>query len=197
MNKIILSLLFPVFAWAQTSNTSFAIIPQPVNVQIEKGTFEFSSSVKVKDEGKRFTGEIEVFNQQLKQITGYPLAMNGKKKANPVIELVYADELTHEEAYEVTISANAIRIRGNNQGVFYGLQSVLQLVGAYQTTQSKLVQLPCAVISDYPRYTWRGMHLDVSRHFFTKEEVKRYIDFLALYKMNVFHWHLTDDQDGE
>ena len=56
------------------------------------------------------------------------------------------------------------------------------------------MEVPCLRIRDYPRFEWRGMHLDVSRHFFSKEEVKRYIDLLSLYKLNVFHWHLTDDQ---
>ena len=75
--------------------------------------------------------------------------------------------------------------------MFYGMQTLIQLL---PLAKSADVKIPCAQISDAPRYQWRGMHLDCSRHFFTKEEVKKYIDYLAMYKFNVFHWHLVDDQ---
>ncbi len=90
--------------------------------------------------------------------------------------------------YELTVFKNHVYIQGNNEGVFYGIISLVQL--SNNTKHSIATQ----AIVDYPRYTWRGMHLDVCRHFFPVSFVKKYIDLLALHKLNTFHWHLTDDQ---
>ena len=78
-----------------------------------------------------------------------------------------------------------------NAGLFYGIQTLIQLL---PIEKNNCLALPCLQIADAPRYKWRGMHLDCSRHFFTKEETKKYIDYLAMYKLIVFHWHLVDDQ---
>ena len=95
------------------------------------------------------------------------------------------------DAYSLTVTPHNVEISGGENGVFYALQSLLQLVKADST--GKLI-IPCVKIDDESRFQWRGMHLDVSRHFFSKEFVKKYIDYLVTYKMNTFHWHLTDDQ---
>ena len=89
-----------------------------------------------------------------------------------------------------------IKIRASSvSGIFYGFQSLIQLFkGAKNDGSDAPTILPLLHIEDRPRFTWRGMHLDVSRHFFPVEFVKQYIDMLAMYKINVFHWHLTDDQ---
>ncbi len=92
--------------------------------------------------------------------------------------------------YQLQIDENQIQIMaGDAAGAYYGLLTLKQILASAGS-----LQLPPVVVSDQPRYPWRGMHLDCSRHFFTVDEVKRYIDYLAHYKMNVFHWHLTDDQ---
>jgi hexosaminidase len=102
------------------------------------------------------------------------------------------------EAYRLEISPTVVRITAAAPaGLFYGVQSLLQLLppGIYSPypTMHKTLSIPCVAIEDAPRFSWRGVHLDVSRHFFPKSFIKRYIDLLAMYKMNVFHWHLTDD----
>jgi hexosaminidase len=94
------------------------------------------------------------------------------------------------EGYRLTITPTSVTIVGRGAGLFYGVQSLLQLVPANPRTT---VELPAAVVEDHPRFSYRGMHLDVSRHFFSVAEVKRYIDVMAAYKLNNFHWHLTDD----
>ena len=92
------------------------------------------------------------------------------------------------------IDKNNITIKANlEKGIFYGLQSLFQLVLSNNDTLSG-VEIPTLEISDYPNYNYRGMHLDVSRHMFPVEFIKKYIDLLAFYKFNTFHWHLTDDQ---
>jgi len=92
------------------------------------------------------------------------------------------------EGYELEIRNDILVLQGGNSGVFYGLKTLEQL--AFQSNG----KLQCQTIIDSPTYKWRGMHLDVSRHFFDVEFIKKYIDILALHKMNTFHWHLTDDQ---
>ena len=96
------------------------------------------------------------------------------------------------EGYVLDIDQHGVKITASSQkGLFYGLQSLRQLLPLGKTD---LVQLPYVHIDDYPRFGWRGLHLDVSRHFFTVDEVKRFIDLMSMYKFNTFHWHLTDDQ---
>ena len=93
--------------------------------------------------------------------------------------------------YKVNIQSDGITIYYTSEAsAFYALNSFIQL----GSVQEDYVALPLGIVEDYPRFEWRGLHLDVSRHFFTVEEVKRYLDLMALYKFNVFHWHLTDDQ---
>ena len=95
-------------------------------------------------------------------------------------------------AYHLDVKNNGIYIAGDNEeGVFYAIQSLIQLLPV-QPAHSLLI--PCVAIKDRPRFAYRGLHLDVGRHFFTVDFIKKYIDFIALHKMNYFHWHLTEDQ---
>lgn len=95
----------------------------------------------------------------------------------------------HEEGYEMTISREGIILKGGSEaGIYYALQTLRQLIVAHDG------KIPCGRIADAPCFAYRGAHLDVCRHFFTVEEVKRYIDILAAHKLNRLHWHLTDDQ---
>ena len=104
---------------------------------------------------------------------------------NPTIE--------NKEGYILKITSNGVTIDGKTeQGVFYGIQTLRKSIPA--VSKAKTVQLPAGCIKDEPRFAYRGMHLDVCRHFFPVEFVKKYIDLLALHNMNTFHWHLTDDQ---
>lgn len=91
------------------------------------------------------------------------------------------------------VNKSTVVIKANSYGgIFYGLESVLQTLPQVRTNAA--LKVPCMQVNDYPRFKWRGMHLDVSRHFFSAEMVKEYIDLMATYKMNTFHWHLVDDQ---
>ncbi len=99
------------------------------------------------------------------------------------------------EGYRMVVSARNIKVSAESQaGVFYGIQSLFQLIGQDKSDRNSRYSIPAVVISDYPAFRWRGMHLDVARHFEGKEFIKKYLDILAAYKLNVFHWHLTDDQ---
>ncbi|WP_317169360.1 family 20 glycosylhydrolase [Mucilaginibacter humi] len=95
------------------------------------------------------------------------------------------------EGYRLTITPTNITIAGKGAGLFYGIQTLIQLIPA---DKGAVAKLPCVQIEDYPRFGYRGLMLDVCRHFFSVQFVKKYIDLIAAYKLNTFHWHLTDDQ---
>ena len=104
------------------------------------------------------------------------------------------DDLKHPEGYRLTVGKNKIEISANNPiGLVYGIQTLLQ-VFMQAKVYSGTVEIPQLSVRDYPRFAYRGMHLDVSRHFFDISFVKKYIDLIVMHKMNTFHWHLTDDQ---
>ncbi|MEY4280922.1 MAG: hypothetical protein RLZ39_334 [Bacteroidota bacterium] len=130
----------------------------------------------------------------LKQSTGFNFSINNKEVPKNSIELLIGNLAdSNKEAYELRINKNAIQIKANTSaGLLYGTQTLLQLLPLATTHQA--IKIPTVFIKDAPRFAWRGMHLDVSRHFFNTQFIKEYIDFLAAFKMNVFHWHLCDDQ---
>ncbi|MCC7028885.1 MAG: family 20 glycosylhydrolase, partial [Chitinophagaceae bacterium] len=117
-------------------------------------------------------------------------ALKIKKSDTGAIKLLL-DETMNEEEYKIEISGKNLLIIGKKSGVFYGLMSVFQWMTQAADKQKLVLRNN---IHDYPAYSWRGMHLDVSRHFFPTGFVKKYIDIMAMHKMNTFHWHLTDDQ---
>lgn len=102
-----------------------------------------------------------------------------------------------KEGYNLLVEQDKIILAAEAaKGIFYGMQTLLQMLLAEILGNSKIdlpLQIPCCFIEDKPRFGWRGMHLDVSRHFFGINFIKKYIDLLAMHKLNVFHWHLTDD----
>ena len=135
------------------------------------------------------------FSGSWKQLTGKTLAFNtGKRVRGPAMEIdIKKDSALHgAEGYRLHIAPGGIHITAVSAiGVLYAFESLQQLIPIC-TSQTKALKIPCADILDYPRFGMRGMHLDVSRHFFNVEFVKKYIDLLARYKINMFHWHLTD-----
>jgi hexosaminidase len=112
-----------------------------------------------------------------------------------IMEIVeFENDTTYgKEGYELIVNTAGISIKGSPAGQFYGLQTLLQFFPAGNVAKTD-IEIPCCKILDKPRFSWRGMHLDVARHFFGPELIKKCIDLMAMYKLNVFHWHLTDDQ---
>ncbi|CAD7812796.1 Beta-hexosaminidase [Chryseobacterium aquaeductus] len=168
------------------SQTKLNLIPYPQKVELQKGEFALNNQTVVKGDEKSF--EYQFFLKSLNKINGLDLSKNDIKSGVNVIFLNIKKDSTKD--YEIQITTDFISITGkDNEGLFHGVQTLLQLI---QT--SKASKLPSLKIEDEAKFAWRGMHLDVSRHFFTVYEVKQYIDYLAMYKLNTFHWHLTDDQ---
>jgi hexosaminidase len=114
---------------------------------------------------------------------------NNIKKYNDHKIIVVEESNRLDEDYSIVISENSISIGGNKNGLFYALQTLKQIIA-----QSKDGKIPCCTITDAPRFAYRGMHLDVARHFQPISFIKKYLDYMAMYKFNTFHWHLTDDQ---
>ncbi|NRA48426.1 MAG: beta-N-acetylhexosaminidase, partial [Phaeodactylibacter sp.] len=177
------------------SLTEAEIIPMPGLIKAQKGT----ALVLGKDTELEFdeaNKDLAMAAEHLKRwLIGQNLeAVPGdQKKAR--IRLKIVDSLEQSESYRLRATPKGIQIMGSDAaGVFYGIQSLIQLSQPWKRKQTRLVKVPYAVIQDKPAFAYRGMHLDVGRHMFPVEAVKSYIDLLARYKMNRFHWHLTEDQ---
>jgi hexosaminidase len=186
----ILLLTLPLQLSAQT----FSIIPKPVSVESRDGAFIINSStvISTPDETPELNDLAELLAGSIHLILDHKAEILSGPILNNSIDLSLDPSLNNKEGYSLTISNTHINISGRSgAGLFYGIQSLLQL---FPLEKTDLISIPCAIIVDYPRFEWRGVHLDVCRHFFPVEFVKKYIDILAAYKINTFHWHLTEDQ---
>ena len=189
-------------AAAVVTQPTLNVIPQPVSVQMRGGSFRLRPGTRiVVTAGKP---EVRQAGAYLANAIAAPTGWRWKivKAAKPLARAnVIALELTkgdfHPEGYDLTVTAGGVRIQADRAaGLFYGVQTLLQLLPPEiegSTLQHAAWSVPCLHIVDYPRFAWRGLMLDVSRHFFPKEFVKRYIDRMARAKLNLFHWHLVDD----
>lgn len=197
----LLLLLFANMLVAQ--NAQLNIIPQPVEIQQLTGIFTLTKSTTIgynKAEGKMTA---EMLASHLNTPTGFKLAAKMANSSNIQLNLnATANDKIGKEGYTLESSSKGVIITANQPaGLFYGMQTLLQLLPK-EIESMKAVSspsgaggwtVPAVKITDYPRFGWRGLMLDVSRHFFPKEDVKKYIDEMARYKYNTFHWHLTDD----
>ena len=171
-----------------------SIIPAPSEYTAQPGYFYFKPTTYILVHDMASFLDAVAFRDMAIELYDLPIKVL-KQEAFPTnfIDARYDSTLNIPDGgYMLDIRDEQITITGKNAGgVFHGLMTVLQII---ETPFTRQFQIPCANIRDYPAFRYRGMHLDCVRHFFTVEEVKRYIDYLALYKMNTFHWHLTDDQ---
>jgi hexosaminidase len=190
MKYFLLTLIILISAFgAAAQNGDFNIIPQPKSVVRSNGEFKFDNKTKIVA-----TDEIErrsagMLNDLLMKNHGFKLEFTDKQPKKNAI--VFSSQNSASEAYDLKIGKNGIQITGGETGQFYALQTLMQILPVNFKGAAKL---PAVEISDAPRFAYRGMHLDVSRHFFPVSFVKKYIDLMAQYKFNQFHWHLTDDQ---
>ncbi|HEA30886.1 MAG TPA: beta-N-acetylglucosaminidase [Leeuwenhoekiella sp.] len=177
--------------------TAYSIIPQPVSILPGSGFFEIDHNTIVVG-AVELEAETAFITQLLDQASGYSIAhkMGTATETRNKIILSLDDTLTNPEGYMIDITSNGIEVIAKKPaGIMYAIQTLRQLLPPEGENKIiKGLKIPAVEIEDYPRYAYRGMHLDVSRHFFPVDFVKKYIDLLALHKMNIFHWHLTDDQ---
>ncbi|MDP9205036.1 MAG: beta-N-acetylhexosaminidase [Gemmatimonadota bacterium] len=180
------------------------LIPAPASLVIRPGAaFELTRATAIVVDGTspEATAIAQGLGTLLRPSTGFPLAVTASDTAANKIQLRLAADRTSlgEEGYELTAAANSVTLVANRPaGLFRGVQTLRQLLPADVESQMGAGRaewtIPAVAIVDQPRFPWRGAMLDVARHFFTVREVEQYIDLLALYKMNVLHLHLSDDQ---
>jgi hexosaminidase len=183
--------------------TSVNVIPRPLHVEVSEGSFHLTPETLILvATGAEKVGKY--LQDRLIPSTGYPLPIQPlpyeMNSLNGIyLKLDLSGEELGEEGYRLEVSPEWVVVSASDPaGLFYGVQTLRQLLHP-QIEQRDLVrgiswEVPCMEIADRPRFGWRGMHLDVGRHMFPVEFVKKYIDLMALHKMNTFHWHLTEDQ---
>lgn len=189
---ILIAVLFTQPFWAQKTKQKLPLIPLPQEIKVNEGVFTLSDKTTFFITDGKLQKEFTLFNNWLKLNNGFVIAqtMDRAKSNTLLVETLNSPEQKAGE-YTLLIGPEKVSITGDSTGVFYALQTLIQLINGQS---SKEIKIPCLSIIDKPAYQWRGMHLDVCRHFYPVSFVKRYIDLLALYKFNTFHWHLTDDQ---
>ena len=211
MKRIFLSILLTSCAIIAICGASPAqggdvvnVIPKPVFVESHNGFFTLSHETKIVYffKNKEMQSTIEQFEDRLRTATGYKFALRDGFDM-PTKDFIFfnyvRDETLGDEGYRLEVDGERITVDANTDaGFFCATQTLLQLlppeVFSPKTISGIEWKIPCVSITDKPRFKWRGMHLDVSRHFFPKEFIETYLDMLAMHKINMFHWHLTDDQ---
>ncbi|GAB3501482.1 beta-N-acetylhexosaminidase [Spirosoma knui] len=201
MQKLFFFVLSLTISVASAQNQPIHLIPQPVDVRPGTGTFALTKASAIVYDDPAIRSVAEGLAEKLNTSTGFAFkTRQGKLTAASGIQLSLnklPNTQLGKEGYTLVVSPKAVMISANQPGgLYYGVQTLLQLLPTEiesKTVVQRSWSAPVVQITDYPRFGWRGIMLDVSRHFFPKEDVKRYIDELARMKYNTFHWHLTDD----
>lgn len=177
---------------AHAGDTDICIVPKPLSITDGEGSFAISSATRISIGDKSLGRPAEMFAEDMNMELGGRMTVSDRKSRKSIS--LNLDQAMESEEYRLEVDRNGISVCGGSEkGVFYALQSLKQLIICASPTNGRAV-LQAATIIDKPRFAYRGAMLDVCRHKFTTDEVKRYIDILALHKINTFHWHLTDDQ---
>lgn len=181
-------------------NQGINITPTPLELTQNAGTFTLSKNVKFVSQSEDVDKVAVYFASKIKSSTGFDLALAKEKPSSNYINLEIAGDIdVNDEGYLLEVTPNGIELRAKTpQGIFYGLQTVMQLLPAEIESPTLVKQIawtmPAVTIKDEPRFKYRGHMLDVCRHFSTVEDIKKRLDVMAMFKINTFHWHLTDDQ---
>lgn len=181
---------------AQCIDRNLGIIPAPLSVTALEGSFEVRPDDKVAIVSLTTSAEKEayLFSDYLKYTYGLEIPVRNKKTKSYKKVIYFSTDYTgsNPEGYHLTVKESRIDIVGKGAGLFYGLQSLMQMCSAASPDKKK-VRIPCAEISDKPRYAYRGIMQDVGYHIYPVSFIKKQIDLLSKYKLNVYHWHLTED----
>ena len=177
---------------------SLPLIPKPKSMQAQEGSFAFSAATAIRFD-RKLTGEAELLSAQFERLTGQKtkaVAEELKIMLQSEVALDIDETLPLKAGgYQLSVTPRGIKIIGKDaEGAFWGMQTLMQLLPADLPMKQASAAIPALAISDEPEFGWRGMHLDCGRHFFPIEDLKKFIDQMAFHKLNVFHWHLTEDQ---
>ncbi len=193
---VFLSLLYSCSDSDKTVLADYSIVPLPRSVIADKSNSVFTlnkfTKITYASESEEQKKIASFLSDYINESTGIRLAITTDNVNKNAIQLQIVDTSNIAESYHISVTSDLIQIQaGQGHGLFYGIQTLRKSIPAGNTNS---ISFPVAQIEDYPEFKHRGGHLDVSRHFFSVDFVKKYIDVLAMYNMNVFHWHLTDDQ---
>jgi hexosaminidase len=193
----ILLLLLSSAAIAQTAKTDLSLVPRPNHVRKNQGTFTFNQKTAIyldHKDVKAMSFLKEYLNSHKAFLNVLPVPKTGVPKDQKNVILLQESGATElsAEGYKLSITPGRILVRGKGAGLLYGLNTLLQLLPDEKPATH--TSIACMEIEDQPRFGYRGLMLDVSRHFYSVENVKKLIDLMAFYKLNTFHWHLVDDQ---
>jgi hexosaminidase len=198
MKKLFFPVFLLLFITACSKKGEISIIPKPVEIQQGTGFFNLTSGFSISFSSDSAEGIAKMLSEKIGRASAYNLKV--RKGTTGRIQLNIennTDTRLGTEGYSLKVTKRHIVISANTPaGLFYGTQTLLQLLPPEIESDSHVKTswtIPVLSITDYPKFAWRGMMLDVSRNFFTKEEVEKYIDQISRFKFNVFHWHLTDD----
>lgn len=197
MKRILFLFICPLLAVACNKRVvaDYNVIPQVQNLSVKDGdVYVFDSSRKLVYDNQDSRRSLELFAQDLEEIVGIrpSVAAGTSEDAKGNVYFTLGLQDGRKEAYSINVSSDGILVQAvTPEGIYRATRTLLKSVGAEKTSS---VEFPSAEVSDWPRFGYRGLMLDVSRHFSDVEMVKRTIDMLALHQLNIFHWHLTDDQ---
>ena len=187
--------MIPCHSLAQTLVANYNVVPQPQEIkQVKSKPFMLTASTTIVslNDSEEMRRNVQFLKEYIADACKLNLAVDSKKSTSSII-LAIDSKIKNSEGYSIVVNSKGIVIKGATaQGVFYGVQTLRKSLPI--TTVASSIELSPVVIDDAPRFGYRGMMLDCARHFFPLEFVKRYIDLLAMHNMNVFHWHLTEDQ---
>lgn len=197
MKRILFLFICPLLAVACNKRVvaDYNVIPQVQNLSVKDGdVYVFDSSRKLVYDNQDSRRSLELFAQDLEELVGIrpSVAAGTSEDAKGNVYFTLGLQDGREEAYSINVSSDGILVQAvAPEGIYRATRTLLKSVGTEKTSS---VEFPSAEVSDWPRFGYRGLMLDVSRHFSDVEMVKRTIDMLALHQLNIFHWHLTDDQ---
>ncbi len=197
MKRILFLFICPLLAVACNKRVvaDYNVIPQVQNLSVKNGdVYVFDSSRKLVYDNQDSRRSLELFAQDLEELVGIrpSVAAGTSEDAKGNVYFTLGLQDGREEAYSINVSSDGILVQAvTPEGIYRATRTLLKSVGTEKTSS---VEFPSAEVSDWPRFGYRGLMLDVSRHFSDVEMVKRTIDMLALHQLNIFHWHLTDDQ---
>ena len=197
MKRILFLFICPLLAVACNKRVvaDYNVIPQVQNLSVKDGdVYVFDSSRKLVYDNQDSRRSLELFAQELEELVGIrpSVAAGTSEDAKGNVYFTLGLQDGRKEAYSINVSSDGILVQAvTPEGIYRATRTLLKSVGTEKTSS---VEFPSAEVSDWPRFGYRGLMLDVSRHFSDVEMVKRTIDMLALHQLNIFHWHLTDDQ---
>lgn len=184
---------------AKEYNKGINIVPLPTSLSQQEGVFKLNKKTTLVVKGVGAETVANFFRSKISHSTGFQLNLAESASKNFISMTVDGSANLGDEAYTLEVTPETVKIvASTNRGLFYGMQTLLQLLPAEIESPTEVSEIswniPAVTIEDEPRFKWRGMHLDVCRHFFSVDFIKKQLDVLAMYKINKFHWHLTEDQ---